>query len=211
MCCDARSKWSGEFGDFSTGVQEIDCLSAGEMSAFEHDRHAVLISKSMRRFFHCLSILDFFAEEFGRFIQIWGNECGERKQMFFVGTDRSRLEKRIAAGSRDDGIDYQWARASSFDHLGDCSDNLHGVEEPSLNRGDGKISSEHIDLVAHHLRADWFNARDFTGDFRNDAGFSGQSINAQGRKSFEIGLNAGAGAAIGSRDGQGDWRLADSW
>src|SRR6266508_2188563 len=63
-------------------------------------------------------------------------------------------------------------------------------------------------LLANNSRADRLNPRNFAGNFRDDARYGGQSIYAESRKRFQIGLNTSAGAAVRPGDSERDgWRV----
>ena len=118
------------------------------------------------------------------------------------------MKKAIAAGGDHDRIDNE--RQMNFamtdqrrDHGGD---NFRGIKQASLDGSDGKAGEDHLDLFPDEARADWLDARDFAGGFGDDTGDGGETVDAEGRKSLEIGLHAGAGAAVRSGDGQGHGR-----
>ena len=77
-------------------------------------------------------------------------------------------------------------------------------KQSGLDRSDGKAVEQNLDLLAHDIRADVLNPRNFSRRFRNDAGDRGQSVNAERAESFQVGLNAGAGAAVRAGNGQRD-------
>ena len=85
--------------------------------------------------------------------------------------------------------------------LRDSANDLRRAEQTGLDRADSEIFEQHFDLLANHSRSYRFNSRNFPRNFRDDAGHGGQSINAKSGKSFQVGLNTGAGATVGTCDG----------
>jgi hypothetical protein len=59
-------------------------------------------------------------------------------------------------------------------------------------------------LLTNDFHADRLNPRNFSRNFRDDTGDSGQSINAERGKCFQVGLNTSASAAVGTSDAQRD-------
>ena len=76
-----------------------------------------------------------------------------------------------------------------------------GAEQASLDRANLEIINKHLDLLANNSRADRLNPRNFAGNFRDDAGDRGQSVNTKSRKRFQVGLNTSASTAVGACDG----------
>ena len=93
-----------------------------------------------------------------------------------------------------------------LNRLRDSANDLGRAEQTRLDRADSEISEQNFNLLANHSRSYRFNPRNFSRNFRDDAGHGGQSVNAKSAKSFQIGLNTGACAAIRTRDGECDRR-----
>ena len=95
-------------------------------------------------------------------------------------------------------------RAAFFavlNRLRDSANDLRRAEQTGLDRAYPEIFEQHFDLLANHSRSYRFNSRNFPRNFRDDAGHSGQSINAESGKSFQVGLNTGASATVGTCNG----------
>ena len=81
------------------------------------------------------------------------------------------------------------------------ANDLGRAEQTSFDRAYRKRFEQHFNLLANHSRSCRFNPRNFPGNFGDEAGHSGQAINAKDVKGFQVGLNTGPSAAIGPGDG----------
>src|SRR5205814_9780704 len=76
-----------------------------------------------------------------------------------------------------------------------------------MDQRDGKALEENLHLRPEQVHADGFNFRYKSGRLRHDARDCGQSVNAKCAKRFELCLDAGSAAAVGSGYGESDrWR-----
>lgn len=170
---DASNKWRREFRDLAAMKQQIDRFVAGEMAAFQQDRHSIFFGESAHGAIHRLSIFDCFAEQSCGFIEIRCNQSCERKQFRFVKSDGVGAKKLIAARRDHDRIDNQRdvGLACKVD-----KDSRHGgddfarAKQSALDCRNGKTFREHLDLLAHNRAAQRLNARNFARRFRDDAG-----------------------------------------
>src|SRR4029077_13656147 len=151
---------------------------AGEMTAFEQDRDAVFFREFLSSNAHGGKIANRLAEQLVRFVEVGRNQSGERKTFFLVKLDRGWAETLRAAGGDEHRIDHE--RKLPADLTGkidkrsrDRGNNFGGVKQPGLDRGDWEILEENCDLLANDLRAHRLDARNFSRDFRHDAGDGG--------------------------------------
>ncbi len=84
--------------------------------------------------------------------------------------------------------------------LRDSGNDLRRAEQTGFYRAYLEIFQQNFDLIANDSRAGRFNPRHFSRNFRDDARHSGQSINPKSGKSFQIRLNPGASATVGTGD-----------
>src|SRR6266496_2897476 len=175
------------------------------MTAFEKDRGSEFLLQLFPGNTHRLPIFNFRGNSPPRFIEIWRNQTREWEQFFLIRFDSLRIEERIAARCYKDRIDHQ--RNPWRGHLVQIQyrfryrgNDFRGAKQTSLDRSDRKTSCEHFDLLANNFRADWLDPRNFSGNLRDDAGDGGQSIDTACRECFNVGLNAGTRAAVGTRD-----------
>jgi hypothetical protein len=89
-----------------------------------------------------------------------------------------------------------------LNRLRDSANDLRRAEQTGLDRAYPETFEQHFKLLANHYRSYLFNPRNFPRNFRDDAGQSGQSINAKSGKSFQVSLNTGTRATIRTGDGQ---------
>ena len=66
------------------------------------------------------------------------------------------------------------------------------------------MREQELDLLAHITRVDGVDARDFSGHFRDHTGDRGEPENPKRAEGFQVGLETGAGAAVGAGDREGD-------
>src|SRR6266568_6653415 len=123
---------------------------------------------------HRLAIIDFYSEQPLCFIEVWCNQPGKWEQLLLISFDRSRLEKGIAAGRYNHGIDHEWnaRRKLSVDvayRFRYGRNDLRGAKQAGFHRADREISNKHFDLLANNPRANRLNPRNFAGNLRDDA------------------------------------------
>src|SRR4029450_10781243 len=87
---------------------------------------------------------------------------------------------------------------------------LPPAKQTRLERAFSEIFEQHFKLLANHSRSYRFDSRNFPRNFRDDAGHSGQSINAKSGKSFQVGLNTGTSATIRTGDSECDRYCSDA-
>jgi hypothetical protein len=100
--------------------------------------------------------------------------------------------------------------STGLNGLRDSANDLRRAEQTGLDRAYSEIFEQHFKLLANHSRSYWFDSRNFPGNFRDDAGHSGQSINAKSGKSFQVGLNTGTSATIRTGDSECDRDCSDA-
>ena len=181
------------------------------MAAFQEDRCAEFLRQSFCSTRHLSPVSNRGLEEEGCFIEIRRNKSRERKEVVLVSFNSFRFEEIVAARGNHYRIDHQRDGLRCFffgllNRVRDSANDLRRAEQTGLDRAYFEIFEEHFDLLANHSRSYWFNSRNFPRNFRDDAGHSGQSINAESGKSFEVGLNTGASATVRTSNGQGDGR-----
>jgi hypothetical protein len=94
--------------------------------------------------------------------------------------------------------------------LRDSANDLRRAEQTGLDRAYWEIFEQHFKLLANHSRSYRFDSRNFPRNFRDDAGHSGQSINAKSGKSFQVSLNTGTSATIRTGDSECDRDCSDA-
>ena len=68
--------------------------------------------------------------------------------------------------------------------LSDRGDNFGGAKQAGLDRGNGKIVRQYLDLFANERGIERFNARDFAGNLSDDAADGVEAVNAKRAKRF---------------------------
>src|SRR5206468_7195991 len=158
---------------------------------------------------HLVPVINRGREHKACFVEIRRDKRRERKQLVFVSFDSFGLEEVVATRRNHYRIDYEWDGSRSFffaisDGLRDSANDLRRAEQTGLDRAYSEIFEQHVDLLANHSRGYRFNSRNFPRNFRNEAGHGGQSINAKGGKSFQVGLNTGTSATVRTGNGEGE-------
>ena len=149
------------------------------------------------------------AREDAKFVEIRSDERGERKKQTPIGSDRGRLQKRIAAGSHHHGIDHEWNAAFGFSqNLGHSADDRGRVEHPGFHGGDGECLEAHSDLFGDDFRANGLDRRNTTGHLGHHASHRRLRIGTEGGNRFEISLNARAAGIVRTGDREDDGRCS---
>ena len=149
------------------------------------------------------------AREDAKFVEIRSDERGERKKQTPVGSDRGRLQKRIAAGGHHDGINHERNAAFGFSqNLGHGADDGGRVKHPSFHGGDGKRLEAHSDLFGDDFRANGLDRRNTTGHLGHHTSHRRLRIGTEGGNRFEIGLNARTAGIVRTGDREDDGRCS---
>ena len=107
-----------------------------------------------------------------------------------------------ARGGYHDGVDYHVCRVPSAQAVGDNIDNLGRGNHADLDGAGADIVKNGVNLRGYDLWRDILHGGNAQCVLRCDGGDGRLGIQAVRRDGLDVGLNAGATAGIGSRDGQ---------
>ena len=119
------------------------------------------------------------------------------------------MQKQLAARGdhyriNDKGGEAVTARGAPGEHTCHRRHDFARVKQTSLDGGDRKAFKKRFNLRTHGCGGNAADLDDFSRRFRNDTGDGGQSINPKCAEGFQVGLDAGSGAAVRTGDGQYD-------
>ena len=152
------------------------------------------------------------SEDFG-FVQVRGDERGEREQFFFQDFFRRRLQQPCAASGDHHRVnDQRNLRTSRPRSEKFCDDgNIFRREQHSrLHRRWFQFGKHGFNLLLQHSWRARFDAEDAPGILRGEAGDGAGAVDAERGEGLQIRLHARAAAAVGTGDGEGEGKvLAD--
>ena len=152
---------------------------------------------------------------------------GEPRGLVKIGSDDRRARKqRCAHGGNDTvsaevrpacrdkhGIEDQRDWFVALQRRGNGGDNFRRSQHPDLNGRHLDVGKNHFDLPAHEFSRGQMDAADALGVLRGQGARYRHAVTAECREGLEIGLDSGAAARVGSRDGQKVWdrRFQQPW
>jgi len=111
----------------------------------------------------------------------------------------------VPGGGLQDGIHYQ-GNAAFFEEFGNRHNMATGTQHSGFDGRYRVVLQEQSKLGLQGGRWNRMNFKDEVGGFRNYRSHRGDSMDAEGRKSLQISLDARSAAAVGPRNGECDGR-----
>ena len=135
---------------------------------------------------------------------IWRDEGGERQELGLEDFQGAALKKAGAACGDHDGINDKGNWRSALQERDDLTDDPGGIEHARLGGVGSRLGEDGFQLGADHFRRDGLDARDGFSILRGEASDGRGAVNAKQRENAQVGLDAGAAAAVGACDGERD-------
>ena len=189
------------------GAKNVDRLASAQMTAFEQNRRPVSAEQFLGRGNHRRPGGNFASKQHGRFIEIRRDDIGQRQKLFLVSAHGVFFQKRIAAARHHDRIDHEVEHAEAIGQfLRHHAEQGAGIKHAGFHRRDRIVIEKDADLGAQDIRRDRLHFLDATGHLRHDASHGGQTVGAERRERFEVGLDAGPARVVGAGDSEDDGR-----
>ncbi len=122
--------------------------------------------------------------------------------MDFDGFNGIILQQFITALGHHDRVQHDVAGVVLFEGFADRRDQLSRVKHPDFNGVGAHIAEHRVYLLHGKIRWNGMDAGYAPGILGGQGRYDRHAVTANGGKGFQIGLNAGAAAAVGAGDGQ---------
>ena len=187
--------------------EDVDgILIITEVATFQQGGAIEAIEKFRGRFGHIRFRFDFSIEQGFSLGQIGSGDVGQRQNALPVDFDRGVIEQSVSGGGNHDRIDHQsdaCVRLICEEVSGDLGE-LEVCQHAGFDARDRIMAGQNLQLTGEHFRLDDLHAVDHVGHFGNDGGDGANAVATVGGNGFQIGLQAGAGTAVGTGDGEDD-------
>ena len=171
------------------------------MTAFEEDAHAEAFGKGAGGGLGGgLDGGKGAAEEGGGLGEVGGEEGGTGEEARGEDADGGVVEKARAAGGDHDGVDDEGERGVGLGEVGHHVDEGGVEEHPGLGGAEGEGLGHARELVAQDGGVGALHAADAEGVLGGEGGEGGAPVDAVRPKGAEVGLDAGAAAAVAAGD-----------
>lgn len=186
-------------GEAPTVVEKVGADGIGSVSPFDDHRcRAECVD------LHCgfadppLRIKRQAGERF-RFGDIRGDDQGQLEQVGSQRLDSGGVDQEVSGAADHHGIDDQILDFPALELAGDGAHDVGRRQHSGFGGVDSNVLRNCFDLERHVLGGNVGDAGDSDGVLGGDRCDGAHAVNFQGRESLQIGLDAGAAAAVGAR------------
>ncbi len=185
-------------------ADDVEELVAREVPAFDECGDAVASGEFEGALLHVLLGGELAPEEDLGFVEVGGDDGGEREELVHEGFDGVGLEEALAAGGDEDGIDDELDRWPLGEEGGDALDGFAAEEHAGLSGLDLEEFDDMGGLIDDEIDGDGVDVGDAFGVLGGEAGEGGGAVDAVGGEGEQIDLGAGVGSGVRACDGHCD-------
>ena len=183
-------------------VEHIRSERSFQMATFEQARSCPGLNERTRRFTHRVQRVDREADQSLCFQDVRSDETCERQQVCAKRPDSIFFEQPRPALRHHDGIDDQRLELEAANSLRHHLDDLGGCQHACFGRGWTAIANHRVDLGRDKLRRHYMDAHHPARILRGQRGDRTHPVYPKHGEGFEIGLDAGSTARVGTGNRQ---------
>ena len=191
--------------------EQIHHLIAGQMPAFEqhglraHGQQLVGCRWQIRGVFQGA------AQQPGGFVQIGGDQVGARKHLAHQHRHRFLGNQAVAAGGHHHRVEHHMGGLVMRDGPGHHLGHLGGVQHANFDGVGADVVEHRLNLRLQKRRWHGMDVLHAQRVLRGQGRDRAHPVAAQRGKGFQVGLDAGAAAAVGPGNGQNTGVLVGGW
>ncbi len=184
--------------------QYIDHRFPFEMAAFDEDDVRALAHEGATGALHLLRRPHFLFHENLRFIDVGGDQAGERDESPGDRSLRVRFQQSVTGGRDHDGIEHVVGKLVARDAVGDGFDQLGGTEHSRLYPLRRKVFRQGVELGRHERGRHGLPGANAPGVLRRHGTDDARTEHAELMERLQVGLDPGPAPRVGPGDRKGD-------
>jgi len=195
---DARGRKPQPFA--LTFGQQVDHVVARQVPALEQHRMGAEREQFGGGLVERIDTVDRMADQERRLVEIGRDDDRSREQFAHQHGHRLGGDEAIAAGGHHHRIEHHVSQLVVVDGPRNDFDDLGRMQHPQLDCVDADVLDHRLDLRLQEDRRHAVDAGHTERVLRRQCGDRGHPVAAERREGLEVGLDAGAPAAVGAGD-----------